>query len=130
MWLRLDLATFKKRLRGLEAKVAQEGIFLTESQLAAFEKAKQEKEAHGEIETEHPGYLCAQDTYYVGAIKGVGRTYRQTCIDTHSRVATAEPYTDKSAITAAHLLKGRVAPLFNEQGIKLNRIHTDRGTEY
>ena len=40
-----------------------------------MEKAKQEKEGHGEIETEHPGYLGDQDTYYVGTIKGVGRIY-------------------------------------------------------
>ncbi len=130
VWLRHDLETFKKRLKALEAKVAQEGIILTENQLSALEKAKQEKEAHGEIETEHPGYLGAQDTYYLGTIKGVGRIYQQTFIDTYSRVATAKLYTDKSAITAADLLNDRVIPLFDEQGIKLQRILTDRGTEY
>ncbi|MDE2939670.1 MAG: IS481 family transposase [Chloroflexota bacterium] len=130
VWQRHDLETFKKRLKALEAKVAQEGIILTESQLAALEKAKQEKEAHGEIETEHPGYLGAQDTYYVGTIKGVGRIYQQTFIDTYSRVATAKLYTDKSAITAADLLNDRVVPFFDEQGIRLQRILTDRGTEY
>jgi hypothetical protein len=74
IWLR------HKRLKALEAKVAQEGIILTESQLAALEKAKEEQEAHGEIDSEHPGYLGAQDTYYVGSIKGVGRIYQQTFI--------------------------------------------------
>ena len=44
---------------------------LTEEQLRALEKAKEEKEAHGEIETAHPGYLGAQDTFYVGTMKGV-----------------------------------------------------------
>ena len=78
VWQRHDLETFKKRLKALERKVAQEGLILTESQLAALEKARQEKEAQGEIETEHPGYLGAQDTYYVGTIKGVGRIYQQT----------------------------------------------------
>ena len=130
VWQRHDLETFKKRLKALEAKVAQEGLILTESQLAALEKARQEKEAHGEIETEHPGYLGAQDTYYVGTIKGVGRIYQQTFIDTYSRVATAKLYTDKSAITAADLLNDRVVPFFDEQGIRLQRILTDRGTEY
>jgi transposase InsO family protein len=130
VWQRHDLETFKKRLKALEARVAQDGIILTESQLAALEKAKQEQEAHGEIETEHPGYLGAQDTYYVGTIKGVGRIYQQTFIDTYSRVALAKLYTEKTAITAADMLNDRVVPFFEEQGIKLQRILTDRGTEY
>ncbi|MBS4165055.1 Uncharacterized protein NEOC65_000102 [Neochlamydia sp. AcF65] len=46
-------------------------MILTEDQIKAFEKAKEEKEAHGEIETDHPGYLFSQDTYYVGTIKSV-----------------------------------------------------------
>lgn len=130
IWLRHDLETMKKRLKALEAKVAQEGLVLTESQVVALEKAKLEKEAHGEIETEHPGYLGSQDTFYVGTLKGVGRVYQQTFIDTYSRVASAKLYTQKHAITAADMLNDRVCPFFDEQGIPLLRILTDRGTEY
>lgn len=130
VWLRNDLETFPKRLKALEAKSAQDGMVLTEEQLQALEKAKENREAHGEIETEHPGYLGSQDTYYVGNMKGVGRIYQQTFIDTYSRVAFAKLYTEKTAVTAAHILNETVIPWFESQKIPLLRILTDRGTEY
>lgn len=130
IWLRHDLETFKKRLKALEAKVAQEGIILTEAQLIAMEKAKEEKVAKGEIETHHPGYLGSQDTYYVGTIKGVGRIYQQTYIDTYCKVAQAKLYATKDAITAADLLNDRVLPMYEQEEVRLLRILTDRGTEY
>jgi transposase InsO family protein len=130
VWQRHDLETFKKRLKALEAKVAQDGLILTEEQLRALEKAKEEKQAHGEIETEHPGYLGAQDTFYVGTLKGVGRIYQQTFIDTYSRVAQVKLYDRKNALVAAEMLNDRVLPLFEEQGVRLLRILTDRGSEY
>jgi transposase InsO family protein len=130
IWLRHDLETFQKRLKALSAKVAQDGLILTEDQVLALEKAKQEKEAHGEIETEHPGYLGAQDTYYVGNIKGVGRIYQQTFIDTYTKVALVKLYDRKNALTAADMLNDRVLPFFEEHGVPLLRILTDRGSEY
>lgn len=101
VWLRHDLETFRKRLKALEAKSAQEHIVLTEEQLRAMERAREEKEAHGEIETAHPGYLGAQDTYYVGSIKSVGRIYQQTFLDTYTKVAFAKLYDRKNALVAA-----------------------------
>lgn len=113
-----------------EAKVAQKGLILTEAQLIAYERKKEKKAATGEIETEHPGYLEAQDTYYVGTIKGVGRIYQQTFIDTYSKVAFAKLYDRKIALVAADMLSDKVVPFFEEQQIPLLRMLTDRGTEY
>lgn len=129
VWLRHDLETFAKRLEALSAKVAQENLILTEDQLLAMEKAKQEKESHGEIETEHPGYLGAQDTFYVGTLKGVGRIYQQTFIDTYTPVAHVKLYDRKNALVAADLLNDRVLPCFEEQDVPLLRVLTDRGSE-
>jgi transposase InsO family protein len=130
VWLRHNLETFKKRLKALEAKVAREGIILTEAQVAALERKRDDDVACGEIETAHPGYLGSQDTFYVGHFKGVGRIYQQTYVDTYSKVALCKLYTTKTPITAADLLNDKVLPFFEAHQLPVLRILTDRGTEF
>lgn len=63
-------------------------------------------------------------------MKGVGRIYQQTFIDTYAKVAWVKLYDRKNALVAADLLNDRVIPWYEEQGVRLLRILTDRGTEY
>lgn len=130
VWLRNDLENTKKRLKALEKKSAEEGLVLTESQIIALERKKEDDVACGEIETMHPGYLGSQDTFYVGTLKGVGRIYQQTFVDTYSKVAHCKLYTTKTPITSADLLNDRVLPFFEEYNMGILRMLTDRGTEY
>jgi hypothetical protein len=75
---------------------------LIEAQLAALEKAKAEKVAQGEF----------------GNMKGVGRIYRQTSIDTYAKVSFAKLYDRRPPITAANLL-ARVARIQASCGVRV-----------
>lgn len=130
VWLRHNLHIKSLRLKRLEKWAADTAHILTESQVQALEDAKEEEQIHGEIESPHPGFLFAQDTYYVGYIKGIGKLYQQTGIDTHSNIGFAKVYTEKTSLTAADFLNDRVLPFFDEQCIRVLRILSDNGTEY
>jgi len=125
-----DWRTSNNRLRALEAQVARESQSLTEAQWAALEKAKGENEAHGEFASECPGYWGGQATFYVGPLKGVGRSYQPTVIDTYSKGAFAKLYDCKTSLTAADLLTDQVGPFFEEHEGPWSRLLPDRGTEY
>lgn len=130
IWLRHNLQTKSLRLKRLEQWAAENTNILTESQIQALEQAKEEQEAHGEVESPHPAFLVAQDTCYVGYIKGVGKIYQQTGIDTHSNTGFAKLYAEKTSLTAADFLNDKVLPFFDEHGMKVLRMLTDNGMEY
>lgn len=129
-WQRHNLTTKGLRLKRLDEHSKKESVILTESQVKALDERKEEKEAHGEIETYHSGFLFSQDTYYVGYIKGIGKIYQQTGIDTFSNEGFAKLYLEKNQTVAADFLNSKVLPFFDEHGISILRTLTDRGTEY
>lgn len=130
IWLRHNLQIKSLRLKRLEAWAAENTNILTESQVKALEEAKEEQEVFGEVESPHPAFLMAQDTYYVGTIKGVGRIYQQTGIDTHCNIGFAKLYNERTALTAADFLNDKVLPFFDEHGMRVLRMLTDNGMEY
>ena len=98
------LECFKKRLTALQKEVAKTGAVLTEAQVAALEKKADDDLSHGRSRPPIQATWGSQDTFYVGTIKGVGRIYQQTFVDTYTKVAQAKLYTTKTPITAADLL--------------------------
>lgn len=130
IWIRHDLHVKSLRLKRLEKWAAENTGILTESQVQALETAKEEEEVYGEVESPHPGFLLAQDTCYIGYIKGVGRLYQQTVIDTHANIGFAKLYLERTAITAADMLNDKVLPYYDELLIHILRVLTDNGTEY
>ena len=130
VWIKEDMETRYKRLLRLEERsAAQEGFELTEEQIRLIEKANPcFKERH--VESEYPGQLLCQDTFYVGRLKGVGRIYLQALVDTYSSLAFGKLYTSKRPETAVDLLYDRVLPFYESHGLTIEAILTDNGTEY
>ena len=88
--------------------------------MAALEKAKAEKGATASSNSTF-GVSRGHDTFYVGNMKGVGRIYQQTFIDTYAKVAFAKLYDRKTPITAADLLNDRVVPFYDASEARLCR---------
>jgi hypothetical protein len=131
VWLRHGLTLRYHRLLWLEQKTAAEGGVLTEAQmklLRRFQGRESDPERH--IESPRPGYLISQDTYFVGTIKGVGRIYMQSVIDTNCSLAFGKLYLSKLPMTAVDVLNDRVLPFYEEHGVDVEHLLTDNGREY
>jgi transposase InsO family protein len=129
LWLKEGLATKYQRILRLEEETHGKDIELTAEQIKLLEKANPcFKERH--VESRYPGYLLCQDTFSVGVIKGVGRVYLQTVVDTYGSYAFAKLYTSKLAETAVDVLYDRVLPFYESHGLTVEHILTDNGREF
>jgi len=117
------------RWLALEKKSAEEGLELSADQIKYLEKMNPSfRERH--VESSGPGQLLSQDTFFVGTLKGVGRVYMHTVIDTYGSFAFGFLHTTKQPEAAVTVLHNDVLPFYEEQGIKVQAILTDNGREY
>jgi transposase len=131
VWQRHGLTLKYHRLLWLEQKTAAEGGVLTEAQLKLLRRWQgRDIDPERHIESPRPGYLLGQDTYFVGTVKGVGRIYMQTVIDTNCSFAFGKLYLSKVPMTAVDVLNDRVLPFYEEHGVELLNMLTDNGREY
>lgn len=113
----------------LEQERAEESIELTDDQIEFLEEQNpQFKERH--VESDRPGELLCQDTFFVGKIKGIGKVHLHAVVDTYSSFAFGFLHTAKTADAAATALHNEVLPLYEKLDIEVESILTDNGTEF
>lgn len=77
-----------------------------------------------------PGDLVALDTFYVGQLKGIGKVFQLTAVDTATRWAVAQLIVgEKSAQAAADFLD-LVVDRLAAVGVELTGVLTDNGPEF
>ncbi len=81
------------------------------------------------IESHRSGYMLSVDTFYVCTLKGIGRIYQFSAIDTYSSFGLAYLYTDKSVKSSVDFISKAIGTL-SDMGITVERILTDNGKEY
>jgi transposase InsO family protein len=124
-----ELGSRYQRLLRLETKALQEGLELTTEQIALIEKANP-CFAERHVESSRPGELLCQDTFYVGHLKGVGKVYLHSLVDTYGSFAFGFLHTSKQPEAAVALLHNDVLPFYAEREIPVTKILTDNGREF
>jgi len=117
---RHGLTTGKQRLEYLRIKNA---VAVTPADL----DRDRERSKHRSLNTRYPGHIVGMDVFYVGTLKGVGRIYQFTGIDTYSSYGWAKLYAEKSALCACDFLMHVVN---NRQEVSITAVLTDNGTEF
>jgi len=118
-----------ERLLKLEERAQKEKFKLTPQQVAAIERANPcFRERH--VESSRPGELIAQDTFFVGHIKGVGKVWLQAVVDTFGSWGFAYLHTGKLPEHAVAVLHNDVLPQYEAWGLEVKAVLTDNGREF
>jgi transposase InsO family protein len=129
VWGRHNLLSKHERLLKLEAAVRDKAVEISPEQVKLLERFSPEfRERH--IEVRATGELVAVDTFFVGALKGVGKVYLQSVLDCFSRYAFGRLYTSKLPVTAVHVMNEDVLPFFERHGVALQTVLSDNGREF
>lgn len=129
VWSRHDLLSKHARLLRLERTQREQALELTEEQVRLLERFSPEFRER-QIEVHHTGELVAVDTFFVGALKGIGKVYLQTVLDCYSRYTWGRLYTSKLPLTAVHVLNNDVLPFFEAHQVRIETILSDNGREF
>ena len=129
VWQRHDLLSKHDRLLRLEKNHRKETIELNDEQIHLLERFSPEFREH-HIEVHYAGELVAVDTFFVGALKGVGKVYLQTVLDCYSRHAWERLYASKLPVISVHMLNERVLPFFEAHEARIYTILSDNGREF
>ena len=118
-----------ERLLRLEEKAITEGLELSAEQIRMIERANPAfRERH--VESSRPGELLCQDVFYVGQLKGVGKVYLHTTVDTYGSYAFGFLHTSKQPEAAVALLHNEALPFYQEREIPVAKVLTDNGKEF
>lgn len=123
------MGTRYDRLLALEERHCQKAIELSAEQVALIEKANPcFRERH--VESDRPGALLSQDTFFVGTLKGIGRVYLHAVVDTFGSFAFGFLHTAKLPECAVAVLHNDVLPFYRDRGLTVQAVLTDNGTEF
>lgn len=123
------LGTKVERWLALEAQNAGHVIDITPEQAIFLEKLNPcFRERH--VESTAPGELLSADTFFVGALKGVGRVYMHAVVDTYGSYAFGFLHVSKQPEAAVAVLHNDVLPFYRQLDLPVKAVLTDNGREF
>jgi transposase InsO family protein len=123
------LGTRIDRWLALETANAKKAVEITPEQAAFLEKLNPcFRERH--VESAAPGELLSADTFFVGALKGVGRVYLHAVVDTFGSYAFGFLHVSKQPEAAVAVLHNDVLPFYRNLDLPVGAVLTDNGREF